>query len=970
MDTTPLATPRRSRHFPRWLLTSGLACALACNAAAVTRLAGLTNAGSAIPPEGGLLRLGAATLAANEDSLRCVVTDPGTGYAWFGASTSPGQVIKVAFDGTNSPPRRVASLMLEPGEDSLFTAVIDTNAGFAYFGTAFTTPARVIKVALDSGAAPPSRVGAVTLDAGEVDLYCAVIDPAAGYAYFGTRTWPGRVVKVTLGAGTNPPARVGAVTLNFGENILRSAVIDPTAGFAWFGTYSDPAYVVKVALGAGSLPPSRLDALTLDPGEKLLTSAVMDRAAGQAWFGTYTAPGRVVKVALGSGGDAPTRLGSVTLNAGEDSLACAAMSAAPPGYAFFGSDAFPGMVTKVALGSGTNAPTRVGSTSLSVNEDYLTSAGDVGGALFFGTLTQPGQVIQVGNGASGQPPVRQSGLVLSVGESELQSLVIDAVNGYGWFGAATFPGQIVKVKLGKAGQPPQRLASLTLEPGEDRPICAVADVASGYAWFGTDTGPGRVVKVALGAGNAPPTRVGAVTLNSDERALRCAVLDLTNRYAYFGTAVFAGLGRVVKVALGDSNQPPARVAAVALDADEWDFESAVINGAGTHALFGTSLYNAEATGVSKVVKVALGAGASAPTRVGALTLPVGEAILNSAVSDPLTGYAWFGAAGLGYTQGQAIKISFEAAGAAPQRVGAAALSTNATPLNGAAVDPAAGYAVFGGNRHLVKVALGAGEAAPAKVGEIEFPSAEDGLHCGAGDPSSGLAWFGTSTQPGNVVLASYSQKGFIKGTRFVLTESGALTDVNFYSHRAAGQLRLALYARDGTNRDRLWQSGVISNTVANGWISVPVSQGTPTTLQLTPGTNDLCWQVDTTGDVPGYLAGDAGDGFRQPADFGPFPAVLTEGANNFEPTGETWASFIAYDVPLPVFTDIRRSNDTVTLTWLSNPGTLYQVQTCTNLPPPAWTNVALVQATGTTTTWNQSGLGATTARFYRLKLLP
>jgi uncharacterized protein YmfQ (DUF2313 family) len=69
-----------------------------------------------------------------------------------------------------------------------------------------------------------------------------------------------------------------------------------------------------------------------------------------------------------------------------------------------------------------------------------------------------------------------------------------------------------------------------------------------------------------------------------------------------------------------------------------------------------------------------------------------------------------------------------------------------------------------------------------------------------------------------------------------------------------------------------------------------------------------------------------------------------------------------------VFTDIRRSNDTVTLTWLSNPGTRYQVQACTNLPPPAWTYVALVQATNTTTTWNQSGLGAAAARFYRLKL--
>jgi hypothetical protein len=74
-------------------------------------------------------------------------------------------------------------------------------------------------------------------------------------------------------------------------------------------------------------------------------------------------------------------------------------------------------------------------------------------------------------------------------------------------------------------------------------------------------------------------------------------------------------------------------------------------------------------------------------------------------------------------------------------------------------------------------------------------------------------------------------------------------------------------------------------------------------------------------------------------------------------------------VPRPVFTDIRRSNDTVTLKWISNPGTLYQVQRCTNLPPPGWTNVgAPVRAVGTTTQWSDTGASGASARYYRLEL--
>ena len=65
------------------------------------------------------------------------------------------------------------------GESEIVSAVIDTLNGYAYFGTE-TTPGKVIKVSLGSGSALPTRIGTLTLDTRENDLYTAVIDPSNG----------------------------------------------------------------------------------------------------------------------------------------------------------------------------------------------------------------------------------------------------------------------------------------------------------------------------------------------------------------------------------------------------------------------------------------------------------------------------------------------------------------------------------------------------------------------------------------------------------------------------------------------------------------------------------------------------------------------------------------------------------------------------------------------------------------------
>jgi hypothetical protein len=148
----------------------------------------------------------------------------------------PGRVAKVRL----SDFTRVGALTLNAGENDLVSAVIDPTGGFAYFGTN-DSPGRVVKVRLSDF----TRVGALTLNAGEDTLFSAVIDPTGGFAYFGTFTWPGIVVKVRLSDFT----RVGALALNAWEDDLNSGVIDPTGGFAYFGTGTSPGIVVRVDLG-------------------------------------------------------------------------------------------------------------------------------------------------------------------------------------------------------------------------------------------------------------------------------------------------------------------------------------------------------------------------------------------------------------------------------------------------------------------------------------------------------------------------------------------------------------------------------------------------------------------------------------------------------------------------------------------------------------------------------------------------
>jgi hypothetical protein len=139
---------------------------------------------------------------------------------------------------------------------------------------------------------------------------------------------------------------------------------------------------------------------------------------------------------------------------------------------------------------------------------------------------------------------------------------------------------------------------------------------------------------------------------------------------------------------------------------------------------------------------------------------------------------------------------------------------------------------------------------------------------------------------------SGSQRGFIKGTKVTVPGAAIVSNVWFYSHAAAGNLRLGIYDNNSP-KNLLWQSGAISNTAAGAWITAAVASGQPSTVVLVPGTYWLAWQVDTTYDVPSYEAGTNGEGFFFSQSFGNFPATLASGQSSTE----VWSMYLDYAQP-------------------------------------------------------------------------
>lgn len=137
------------------------------------------------------------------------------------------------------------------------------------------------------------------------------------------------------------------------------------------------------------------------------------------------------------------------------------------------------------------------------------------------------------------------------------------------------------------------------------------------------------------------------------------------------------------------------------------------------------------------------------------------------------------------------------------------------------------------------------------------------------------------------------QRGMIKGTKVTLGAPAVVRNACFYSHAAAGNLRLGIYDNSSPKK-LLWQSGVTSNSAAGAWLRVAIGAGEPAALNLSAGDYWLAWQTDSALDVPSYSAGGAGDGFAIGQAFGNFPTTLKA----VQPTTERWSMYLEDEPPV------------------------------------------------------------------------
>src|SRR5205823_2317619 len=118
-------------------------------------------------------------------------------YAYFASTSGSPYLVKIKL-GAGSEFRRIGEASLQADETNIGATLLDAAHGVLYLG-AYMSQAKVVMVSTGAGDAGPTRLGATTLQTGERELSTGVIDPAGGYALFGTdHTHPAKVYKMKL----------------------------------------------------------------------------------------------------------------------------------------------------------------------------------------------------------------------------------------------------------------------------------------------------------------------------------------------------------------------------------------------------------------------------------------------------------------------------------------------------------------------------------------------------------------------------------------------------------------------------------------------------------------------------------------------------------------------------------------------------------------------------------------------------
>lgn len=483
--------------------------------------------------------LGTVSLASGEDTPRSIALDPLRGNVYIGVSTTPASVVKFAVGAGNGLPTRVGATALAADETSPYGMVIDPAAGFLCVG-ASTIPGKIVKLALGSPGGPAARIESLTLPSSERGIRAAVLQADAGHAWFVSSTLDSRmtVVKIAVGDAGTLPTVVSSLRLDSGESRLSCSAALAEDGIALFASGTVPSKVMKVAVGAPEDEPVILSSTLLDEEDSTPACIVADPEGGHAYLGMQD---RVVKVAIGEGSEPPVRVGAGLLSANDGGALCGVLHHAA-GHAWFGTDESPAKVLKFSLGADGAPPERVAELVLEPGEAYLGSAliDPAGEYAWFGTSADadtPARVVKIALGTGDDAPRRVGALVLDDADGHgLHTAVIVPSEGHGFF--MTRRGRFIKVMLGEGEDLPTPVSYVpeytSWLPGFSG---GFADLDANLAFF-TDTimlaQPGAdtsttVHKYGLTGGGAAPKSLGTLRVAGTDYRISGAIDASSNR---------------------------------------------------------------------------------------------------------------------------------------------------------------------------------------------------------------------------------------------------------------------------------------------------------------------------------------------------------------------------------------------------------------------------------------------------------
>jgi len=804
----------------------------------------------------------------------------------------------------------------------------------------FTAPSQIVKINTSIWDMPMERGGAILLAAGENNVNCAVYDPLTQCALFGTNTTPGRIIKVAMGSGARP-VRIGAVTLSAGENSLRCAAIDSTGQYAWFGTSTSPGKIIKIRIGGASEAPQRLGALTLDTGENLLSSAIRLPDGVHLLFGTATSPGRIVKVARGVGDALPTRVTALTLNTGENSPGAAVMDV-PADQVLYSAGT---KLIKIDPAAGTNPPIRLNATDL--------IPGGVTGAAFdpsSGTTLwtgSAGKLFKFLTQSAANPPLLISDLILDWPYA-IQSRGVVPLDGDRAFVTHVTHG--TKIAIGGPMFAINQINDLVYRSASPYGLgwtvfnssLNLLATLGGYSWSD---------KFFMGEPGDEPIYVGESGPYADPSSV---VLDQSRNHIWAGNItsdfLFPFVTTVYSVTPGDLTNPPAFIGTASVGFHRTNYMLALDETEDYGLAWGPyspgdGLFNPD-TDPARLYKFGLGNELTQPEMMSFHNVG-NTAWIESCLLDTANDYAYLGLNSSSFrgirkrkiepgTQGirSTGELSFASEQGAPAQIEGDFSRSLALVFSQPYAAP--------GIPRIISISLSPNDNAPTKLTEFVLDDADDASVAIIIDPSAAIAWVAT-TEPSKIIKLKYGSgatpmiklgeltrepelfeffadlqkgwgtalgnydepgatvsfmdqfslgaKGLLKGTKCVMTERGEIEDFHFFSHSPNGKVRLSIYD-DSTPRRRLWNSGWITNLADSAELIVPVSQGWPTSLIINAGNYWLCWEVDTNSHVASHVNGITGDGFTARTYNALLPLTLSD--SQLTQTAEKWTLYLTY----------------------------------------------------------------------------